>query len=230
MTASHDPKHRRFWFARFFILLALPFALVVGERAIIWAAAQFKVWNDGELLTASDLNANFATLQGQIDALVPAGTIIGYSGAGVAVDGGAPTFPAGWLLCDGQTVSRTTYATLFNAIGITYGGGDGIRTFTLPDFRGRTLIGAGQGSGLTVRRLGDKLGEETHTLTIAEMPSHTHPYNDPLIGDFPGLTHDTNGTTVEYAHVNEGTTASAGGGQPHNLMPPSAVVNYLIKY
>jgi microcystin-dependent protein len=81
---------------------------------------------------------------------------------------------AGWLLCDGRAVSRTTYARLFAKIGTTHGAGDGASTFNLPDARGRSLIGAGQGSGLTARTLGAKGGVEVHAITEAEMPWHGH--------------------------------------------------------
>lgn len=83
--------------------------------------------------------------------------------------------PGGWLLCDGSAVSRTTYAALFAAIGTTFGSGNGTSTFNVPDYRGRVVIGAGQGSGLTDRPLGSVGGAETVALTEAQVPAHTHP-------------------------------------------------------
>jgi microcystin-dependent protein len=82
--------------------------------------------------------------------------------------------PAKWMLCQGQAISRTTYATLFSILGDTYGDGDGSTTFNLPDFRGRSPIGAGQGENLTQRSLGEQIGNEIHTLSDQELPSHTH--------------------------------------------------------
>lgn len=82
--------------------------------------------------------------------------------------------PSKWLLCDGAAIARTTYASLFAVINTTYGVGDGSTTFNIPDFRGRTAVGAGQGSGLTNRALGDALGEEAHANTSAENGPHTH--------------------------------------------------------
>ena len=70
--------------------------------------------------------------------------------------------PAGFLKCDGQAVSRSTYADLFALIGSAYGDGDHSTTFNVPDFRGRSPIGIGTGSGLTARALALPCGEETH--------------------------------------------------------------------
>ena len=80
---------------------------------------------------------------------------------------------AGWLLCDGRPVSRSTYLTLFNKIGTAYGIGDGSTTFNLPDAQGRVMIGTGQGAGLTLRALGAKGGVEKHPLVTTEMPNRT---------------------------------------------------------
>lgn len=81
----------------------------------------------------------------------------------------------GYLLCDGSQVSRVTYAALFTAIGTRYGAGDGSTTFTLPDGRGRSLIGAGAGAGLSNREINTKyIGEENHTMTEEELAEHTH--------------------------------------------------------
>lgn len=99
---------------------------------------------------------------------VPAGTVLDFAGSSA---------PSGYLSCDGSAISRTTYARLFEAIGTTWGTGDGSTTFNLPDLRGRTSIGSGAGSGLTARTLAGTGGEEAHILTTPEMPSHTHTQN-----------------------------------------------------
>lgn len=96
----------------------------------------------------------------------PVGTVVPY----ISIT----SLPAGWLLCSGQTVSRTDYPTLFRTIGTTFGAGDGSTTFTLPDLRGRTIIGAGAGAGLTSRAVGARGGAETHTLSENEIPRHNH--------------------------------------------------------
>ncbi len=93
--------------------------------------------------------------------------------------------PTGFLVCNGQAVSRTTYGGLFVAIGTVWGVGDGVTTFNLPDLRGRTLIGAGTGAGLSARSLAATGGAETHLLTAAEsgLPSHNHTQNAHNHGD-----------------------------------------------
>jgi microcystin-dependent protein len=81
--------------------------------------------------------------------------------------------PRGWALCDGQLLSVSSNAALFSLLGTTYGG-DGRTTFALPDLRGRTAIHPGSGPGLSTRRLGERGGSETTTLSISQMPAHNH--------------------------------------------------------
>ena len=149
--------------------------------------------------------------------------------------------PRGWALCDGQLLPISQYSALFSVMGTTYGG-DGRTTFALPDMRGRTAIHAGNGPGLSARRLGEKLGSETNTMTIAQMPPHSH------VGQVKGTTAGSDGTTTvegsvlatggtSYAgraSVNAtmaaGTvqTADTGGGLQMNNIQPSLAVNCII--
>ena len=143
---------------------------------------------------------------------------------------GSDTLPTGWLLCDGSAVSRTTYADLFAVIGTNFGIGDGSTTFNLPDLRGR--VGVGKSSDTEFDTLGETGGEKKHTLTINEMPSHTHMFKfskeiaEPTYSSgniYFGLERNYN------AGDNSNHTESTGGGQAHNILQPYIVTNYIIK-
>jgi microcystin-dependent protein len=97
---------------------------------------------------------------------------------GCVIDYAGTAATANWLLCDGHAYSRTQYAALFAVLGgasSPWGVGDGVSTFNVPDLRGRVLVGAGLGAGLTNRAIGARGGEETHTLSVYELPAHNHP-------------------------------------------------------
>jgi len=140
----------------------------------------------------------------------------------------AATTPAGYLPCDGAAVSRTTYANLFATIGVAWGPGDGSTTFNVPDLRGRSPIGDGQGAGLTLRVLGQSGGEEEHALTIAELPSHDHNLNlkaDTVVGTTTNVVALGNAQTSTFVGKTDGT----GGNSKHNTMHPYGVVHWVIK-
>jgi microcystin-dependent protein len=133
------------------------------------------------------------------------------------------TLSPGWLVCDGSAVSRTIYANLFTAIGTVYGSGDGSTTFNVPDYRGRTILGAGTGTGLTTRAMGQTGGEESHILTTPEMPAHSHTMGGDLsyaAGSNLAVHATTTGTLI--------STSSTGGGTAHNNMQPFGVANVWI--
>jgi microcystin-dependent protein len=140
--------------------------------------------------------------------------------------------PRGWATCSGQILSIAQNTALFSLLGTTYGG-NGQTTFALPDLRGRIGINQGQGPGLSNRSLGEQAGEENHTLTANEMPSHTHAQPASTADQStnrPGSAVPTKGGV--YAGSGDGTlmdpTTAAGGSQPHNNMPPYLVINYCI--
>lgn len=81
--------------------------------------------------------------------------------------------PSGWKYCHGQILNINEYSALYSLLGKKYGG-DGEKTFALPDLRGRFPIGVGSGTGLTSKILADKGGDEKVTLKISEMPFHSH--------------------------------------------------------
>lgn len=135
-----------------------------------------------------------------------------------------PTSPdPKWIVCDGSSLLRTAYPDLFTVIGITYGNVDSTH-FNLPDLRGRTAIGAGTGSGLSARALGDSFGEEDHVLSIGELAAHVHDTgNSALLGTSVPPPLDALGPNPFPA-----ITGSTGNDDPHNNMQPSLAINYLI--
>lgn len=140
---------------------------------------------DGEVLQT----AGGATVWGA----APGG---GGGGGGTVVPAGAimhmhrASAPAGWLLCDGSAVSRTTYAALFSVIGTTYGAGDGSSTFNLPNLKGRALVGVDSGQ-TEFAALGQTGGEKTHLLATSELPAHTHG-----VGTYSAASHSHNSGTL----------------------------------
>ncbi len=158
--------------------------------------------------------------------------------------------PTGWLMCDGNAVSRTTYSDLFNTIGTAFGAGDGATTFNVPDFRSRSPIGAGQGAGLTNRPLGDSGGEEAHLLTSAESgtTAHAHAITDNghahnIVGNVgnPGAVNGLSGSSdtggsyggvvqASVAGITVDDSAAADAASAHNTMPPFLAVNFVIRW
>ena len=121
---------------------------------------------------------------------------------GTIMPTGSETVPSGWLLCNGAAVSRTTYANLFGAIGISFGAGNGTTTFNLPDLRGRVPVGKNGGSFGTLGATG---GVESVTLTAAQsgMPNHGHSVYD------PSHNHSQNAHSHYVPNINNG---GSGGG------------------
>jgi len=145
--------------------------------------------------------------------------------------------PRGWAFCDGQLLPIIGNEALFSILGTTYGG-DGRTNFALPEVRGRVMIHAGNGPGLSDRRLGSRGGSENETLTTNQMPSHTHklrasggaatavvPNNNVLAS--PGRTR-----LYDSGAANTNMDASAitltGGNASHNNMQPYNTLNCII--
>lgn len=138
---------------------------------------------------------------------------------------GSDTIPENWLLCNGQAVSRTDYQQLFNTIGITFGQGDGFTTFNLPNLKGKVVVGKDE-NDTDFDTLGKTGGEKEHTLTIDEMPKHDHSMNSRTqSGEVYGLVSSSGNTTS----IGEIRTNKTGGSEPHNILQPYQVQNYIIK-
>lgn len=153
--------------------------------------------------------------------------------------------PRGWALCNGQLLPIAQNTALFSILGTTYGG-DGRTTFGLPSLRGRLAMHAGNGPGLTPRRLGEKSGTETNTLSILNLPSHNHTAsgtvslqgkNGPGDETNPGGGYFATAGTDLYAdtpNTNMGsspvtvTVGNNGANQPVNNLMPYQCVNYII--
>jgi microcystin-dependent protein len=130
---------------------------------------------------------------------------------------------SGWLKCDGRAISRSDYSDLFGVIGVSFGVGDGSNTFNLPDSRGRVLGAIGTGSGLTARSLGASVGAETHTLTVGEIPAHTHSVTNAAYqsGNNTLTESDSSPGELDLVNTTTITSGSTGGGSAHNNMQPT---------
>ena len=138
----------------------------------------------------------------------------------------------GWLECNGATVSRTVFANLFAVLGTTFGPGDGVNTFTLPDLRRRTIVGSG-GTATAVlgNTVGSAGGAETHTLISDELPAHTHDvYTTHYEYQAAGASNGAAVTNFYGYGVREDAIPSSGGAdKSHNNLQPSLVLRFLIK-
>ena len=146
--------------------------------------------------------------------------------------------PSGWATCSGQLMAIDQNQALFALIGTTFGG-DGQSTFALPDLRGRRIVGVGQGPGLQPYVLGQLGGEEDVTLTVAQLPQHSHSANASSAtgtsltpsGNFWGSQTATalySNAPTSTGNMAAGLIGSVGGGQPHDNMQPYLVMNYVI--
>jgi microcystin-dependent protein len=137
--------------------------------------------------------------------------------------------PRGWAVCNGQLLTINQNQAVFSLIGTIYGG-DGLSTFALPDLRGRIPFGAGNG-----HNLGEAGGEYAHSLSLQELPTHTHLASPALVatgksptGSFfasPGKV--TFGASPAVA-MNPATVSSVGGSQAHPNMPPYLTLTFAI--
>ena len=190
----------------------------------------------------SDLTVNGTSVFGS----TPVGAVIGWF---------SDTIPAGWLLLDGSAVSREKYPRLYEVLtGEEAASGGEDATFQLPDLRSRIPVGK-NGSDTAFDTLGKTGGEKTHTLTTAELPSHSHPVSGTAAsggahthilggiatrkaGTWNGCVASTGCTDTTWnsvrsggahSHSVSGTAAAVGSGSGHNNLQPYIVMNYIIK-
>jgi microcystin-dependent protein len=138
--------------------------------------------------------------------------------------------PKGWALCNGQLLPINQNQALFSLLGTTFGG-DGRVNFALPDLRGRTPIHVGSG-----HTLGERGGEQAHTLSIAELPTHTHvaqasPTNangPSATSNFLGAALNTYRAPDSLTSLNAGSITNVGGSQAHLNMQPFLTLSFCI--
>lgn len=192
--------------------------------------------NIAGLISGSIFDVSTKTLLLPSGVTPPTGSVVPFAGAST---------PTGWLFCFGQTVSRTTYAALFVALGTTYGAGDGSTTFALPDLRGRVPGGKDNMGGSAANRLttgasgvdgaslGAAGGAEIHTLSTAQMPAHAHDLamKYTTVGGAGSSRNYWTRSAVDTLF--DGTitngASSKGDGAAHNNTQPTIVLNYIIK-
>jgi microcystin-dependent protein len=140
--------------------------------------------------------------------------------------------PVGWMFCDGQLLPISENETLFQLIGTTYGG-DGVTTFALPDLRGRLPLH--QGNGFVI---GQAAGAEDVTLTVNQMPAHSHPAvattNQGTQGNPGGNVLSNSQGAKPYiedaptGNLSPQSVSPVGGSQPHSNLQPFICINYII--
>ena len=212
ITIKNNSKSRRGF------LLDLP--KWIGGTALLAAAAD--IFTSKEIKAASDSNSPLAST----DSFIGSIDMVGFNFA-----------PKGWATCDGQLLPINQNQALFSLLGTTYGG-NGVTTFALPDLRGRVPIHQGQGPGLSSYVMGQRAGEENHTLIANEIPIHNHslavntnagtsdnPAGNYMASNSEGIKQYSNSAG---SNANSASIGNAGGNQPHNNMPPYLCVNFVI--
>lgn len=195
--------------------------------------------NNGDLFLNTGQTDRGVVLQFQDGTWNPVGSILGPQGEN-GVDGtdgsiapvgsiviwGSENIPENYLKCEGQTLSRGEYASLFNVIGTTFGEGDGATTFALPDMRNYVVVGMSDDTDINA--IGKKYGEKEVTLTVEQIPPHNHSltaHGSDGTGNMVSQSIGNGGSRVVASWV----IGNTGGGQPHNNMQPSMAMVFIIK-
>ena len=197
MQQTESQKQRRFTVAQY---ITATVVLLLGITAISYAATTLTIFTTGPI-SSSEVNANFAKLEQSIkDNQVPAGTLVAFSGTVV---------PAGYIKCPTNSiaaiVSRTAYPTLYAAIGVTWGAGDGRTTFVMPWFpEGYALLQA---------------NANVSTQTVGEVMAHTHA----ITSYIDNATAGVNPRSTSNTSIN-GTSTSGLTGGPANMAAGTKVI------
>lgn len=152
-----------------------------------------------------------------------------------------PTFaPYGWALCQGQLISISENSALYAVLGTTYGG-DGQTTFALPDLRGRMPVGQGQGPGLSSYTMGQLSGSENVTISVSQMPAHTHyvnvynaagntavPTSSTVLAGSGAVNFFAAGTTTPNATLLPTSIGLSGSSLPVSVIQPVLTTSYII--
>ena len=157
----------------------------------------------------------FSLILEEEEPLLP-GMVIAYACAPV---------PFGFLACDGAAVLRSSYPSLFAAIGTTYGPGDGSTTFNVPDLQGRTIIGSGSGAGLTTRARGNTGGAESVALQGTDIPTVSAVVNTSALAGSGGCAVAGDGGNVTDSF----NANNAGASTLPAVMNPFGVATWIIK-
>jgi microcystin-dependent protein len=188
---------------------------VEALNGLLIAYSSVSTWYQVGTATVDDAAAIFAAIWNTFGVdMATTGVIVPFAGG---------ILPAGWLVCDGSSLDRSAYANLFAAIGTVWGAVDSTH-FNIPDLRGRALVGQGVAGSGTTFNLGATGGQETHTLTTAEIPAHNHSYTPPGAP----IVVTPAGVPANSPALLPALTSDTGGGGAHNNLQPYAVVNYAI--
>lgn len=186
---------------------------IIGALQALLDSSTYENGDSDSIAMAHDLIATIQT--GECSVSVPVGTICNYVTASV---------PTGYLDCDGSSYLRVDYPDLYAELHASYK--TDADHFVTPDFRGRTPIGIGTGSGLSARTMNQAVGAESVALSPSEMPAHSHatPMRNTSVG--AGTIAARSSSSSQETTV---STDSKGSGSAHNNMQPSRAVGFCIR-